>query len=470
MRMLIGGDWVVRDELLEVHDPGTGELVDTVPRASADDMDAAIGHAVAGAVVAAELPTHRRMAILSGAAERVAAEQESFARTIAREGVKTIREARQEVSRCVETLRLSAEEARRLDGETIRFDQRQGNESRSGYWLRDPVGVVGAITPFNDPLNLVAHKLGPSLAAGNATVLKPDSKTPLSGVRLAQALHDAGAPAGVVQVVTGAGAEIGDVLVTDPRVRMISFTGGAAVGEAIVRRAGLKRISMELGSNCPVIVADDADLDSAVRACASGAFWAAGQNCLHVQRILVQSRRYAAFRDAFVAAASAYRVGDKLDESTDMGPLIDEAAARRVEQSVHDAVAAGSRLLAGGRREGTFVWPTVLENVPADAPLSCDEIYGPVTVLSSFEGLDAAIDTANGVEYGLQAAIFTDSLATAHRAIRRLQFGGVMVNDSTDFRIDAMPFGGTKRSGLGREGVRFAVQEMTEPKVVCFES
>lgn len=466
--MLIGGTWTAGTRRLEVRDPQDGALVDTVPAATPAEMAAAIAAAQQGAETARQLPTHRRMAILEGAAVRVEAAAEEFARRIAREGVKTIREARKEVSRCVDTLRLSAEEARRVGGETLRFDQRSGNEGRHGYWLREPLGIVAAITPFNDPLNLVAHKLGPAIAAGNAVILKPDSKTPLSGVALTAALHDAGAPAGVVQVVTGSGSEIGDTLVCDPRVRMVSFTGGAEVGEAIVRKAGLKRIGMELGSNCPVLVMEDADLQLAVPSCVSGAFWAAGQNCLHVQRLLVHEAVYERFRDDFVAAAAAYRVGDKLDEATDMGPLISVAAAERVEARVQEAVAAGATLLTGGGRDGAFMQPTVLEGVPDGVSLSCDEIYGPVTALYRVANLEEAIARANAVEFGLQAAIFTTSLGAAHRAIAGLRVGGVMVNDSTDFRIDAMPFGGAKRSGLGREGVRFAVEEMTEPKVVCF--
>ena len=466
MRMLIDGRWQAAEESFEVLDPQDGSLVDVVPLGRGADMREAITAATRAA--ATRMPIHERMSILGGAAERIAAEAESYAVTIAREGIKTIREARLEVGRCVDTLRLSAEEARRLHGETLNFDQRAGSERRFGYWVREPVGVIGAITPFNDPLNLVAHKLGPAIAGGNAVILKPDSKTPLSGVRLVEALHDAGAPAGTVQVVTGAGRRVGKTLTTDPRVRMISFTGGLQAGEEIVREAGLKKISMELGSNCPVIVMDDAELEAAVDACVSGAFWAAGQNCLHVQRLFVHEAIYEAFRQGFVRGAESYVVGDKLDERTDMGPLIDEASAVRVETAVQSALAAGATLLTGGTREGVFVAPTVLEDVSGIAPLSCEEIYGPVTVLYRFSDFEAAITRANASDYGLQAAVFTGSLATARRAAEALDFGGVMINDSTDFRIDAMPFGGRKRSGLGREGVRFALEEMTEPKVVCF--
>jgi glyceraldehyde-3-phosphate dehydrogenase (NADP+) len=469
MKMLLNGEWLDRDRTMDVRDPQDGSLIDTVPMASASDMLAAIDAAMAGAQRARCLPTHQRMAILNQGADFIAANHEDYARTIAREGIKTIREARKEVTRCIDTLRISAEEARRLAGETIPFDQRPGSEHRLGYFVREPVGIVGAITPFNDPLNLVAHKVGPALAAGNAIIVKPDSKTPLSALKLAEALMAGGLlPRGVLQVITGRGSEIGDVLVRDPRVRMISFTGGLEVGQDIAGKAGLKKVGMELGSNAPVIVMPDADLELAVEANVSGAFWAAGQNCLHVQRLLVHDAIYEPFVARLVARAEAYRVGDKLDEQTDMGCLINEAAAQRVEHMVDEALAAGANLLLGGRRSGTFYAPTLLENVPAACSLAHDEVYGPVTILYRFRTLDEAIAVANDVDYGLQAGIFTRDLQTAFRAAAELHVGGVMINESTDFRIDAMPFGGVKGSGLGREGVKFAVQEMTEPKVVCF--
>lgn len=468
MKMLLDGRWVDRAQRLEVRDPQDDSLVDTVPLASAADMREAIGAAVLAFECARSMPVHQRIAILQRTAETLRDQHEDFARTIAREGVKTIREARKEVTRCVESIRISAEEARRLNGETVSFDQMPGSENRLGYFSREPIGVIGAITPFNDPLNLVAHKVGPALAAGNAIIVKPDSKTPLSALRLARAIDDAGLPPGVLQVVTGDGREVGEVLVTDRRVRMISFTGGLSTGEAIMGKVGLKKVGMELGSNCPVIVMPDADLELAVAANVSGAFWAAGQNCLHVQRLLVHDAVYDDFVPRFVAAAERVRVGDKLDEGTDMGPLINEAAARRVEGLVNEAVAAGAALLAGGQRRGPFYAPTVLAEVPESCTLAREEVYGPVTILYRFGTLDEAIARANDVEYGLQAGIFTRDLQTAFTAAGRLACGGVMVNDSTDYRIDAMPFGGVKGSGLGREGIRFALQEMTEPKVVCF--
>jgi glyceraldehyde-3-phosphate dehydrogenase (NADP+) len=468
MRMFLDGEWVDRDEKREVVDPANGEKIDTVPEASADDMRAAITAAGAAFEVNHPFPAHRRIGILRGAADQVAGRHEEFSRTIAREGVKTIREARKEVTRCIETLRVSSEEARRITGETVPFDQSPGAENRFGYYTRVPVGVVGAITPFNDPLNLVAHKVGPAIAAGNAVIVKPHEETPLSALLLAEAFEAVGLPAGLLQVVTGAGAVVGDALVTDPRVRTLSFSGGRETGEKILARAGLKKVGMELGSIAPVIVMADADLEEAVASSVSGAYWAAGQNCLHVQRLLIHEDIYEEFVERFVGATEAYKVGDKLDEDTDMGPLITEDVARRVEAWVQEAMDGGARLLTGGKRKGSFYAPTLLDRVPDGCSVAAREVFGPVSVVWPFRDLEDALDKANEVDFGLQGAIFTRDLGTAFRAVERLRCGGVMVNDSTDYRIDAMPFGGMKGSGLGREGVKFALEGMTEIKLACF--
>jgi glyceraldehyde-3-phosphate dehydrogenase (NADP+) len=468
MEMLLNGEWVDREEKSEIRDPGRGDVVDTVPLASVDDMRAALDAAEAAKTVAKKMPVHERMTVLHGAAEIIQDQFEDYATTIAREGIKTIREARKEVGRCIHTLRLSAEAARHVCGETIKFDQYPGGERRLGYYVLEPAGIVAALTPFNDPLNLVAHKVGPGLAAGNAVIVKPDSKTPLSALKLARAIHDAGMPAGILQCITGPGSVIGDLLITDPRVRVVSFTGGLAAGKIIASRAGLKKVGMELGSNSPVIIMADADIESAVELTVSGSFWAAGQNCLHAQRILIQDGVYEDVRARLVAATEAYNVGDKLDEATDMGPLINESAAMNVERMVDEAVEAGATVLTGGSRSGTFYEPTLLENLPDGVDLSCEEVYGPVSVLYRFKTLDEAIARSNDVDYGLQAAIFTTDIETALRASEELECGGVMINESTDYRMDGMPFGGVKGTGLGREGIKFAIHEMTEPKVVCY--
>lgn len=466
--MALGREWVFRDDTIEVTDPEDGSVLATVPMASARDASHAVEIAHGMRSVARAMPTHEREAILTRAAQLISEDAEGFAQTIAREGIKTIREARSEVGRCIMTFRLAAAECSRGTGETVAFDQRPGSEKRFGYYTREPAGVVVAITPFNDPLNLVAHKVAPALASGNAIIVKPHRRTPLSALRLAHVLDEAGLPRGILQVVTGLGQTIGDVLVSDDRVRMVSFTGGVTVGKRIASMAGIKKLAMELGSNCPTIVMPDADLDRAVKACASGAFAAAGQNCLHVQRIYLHRNSYAQFRDRLVELAQGVRAGPKLDEATDIGCLIDEDAARRVEHAVQSALQAGGRLLTGGRRHGTLFAPTLIDGLGDDSDLMTREIYGPVTVLSVFDELDEVLRRANASDYGLQAAIFTNDLETAFEAYRRLDAGAIIINDSTDYRMDAMPFGGVKSTGIGREGVRYAMAEMTEPKLACF--
>ncbi len=471
MDMLINGKWVKTEATIPVEDPFDGSTVDFVPRGTAAHIDEAIAAAATAFKTWRFTPVHERMRALRAVADEVAGHLEEYSTLIAREGSKTIREARKEARRCVNTLSLSAEEARRLYGQTVPFDSFPGGEQRHGYWLREPIGVIAAITPFNDPLNLVAHKLGPAIAAGNTVVLKPATVTPLSAIRLAQAFQAAGLPPGVLNVVSGYGHEIGDALVADPRVRMVSFTGGVEAGLRITTRAGLKKIGMELGSNSPVIVMADADFERAVADTVSGAFWAAGQNCIGVQRVYVERPIFDRYLAEFVKRSEAYKVGPKLDEDCGMGPLITEGEAKRIERWVLDAKAAGATVHCGGTRSGaigTIIPPTVLTGVTMAMQLGCSEVFGPVVSLWPFDTLEQAVQQGNAVEYGLHAAIFTRSLATAHYAIKHLECGGVIVNDSTDYRLDQMPFGGVKNSGLGREGVSFALQEMTEPKVVCF--
>lgn len=467
-KMFLAGKWVTRDRTITVTNPENNEAIATVPAASKEDMLEAVQAAKKGAVVSAKLPVFKRIEIIQRAADFIEEQQEDFAVTIALEGSKTIREARKEVARCIQTLRISAEEGRRLEGKTIPFDQSSGNENRLGYYSLFPIGIIGAITPFNDPLNLVAHKIGPAVASGNAIIVKPATVTPLSALKLADAFSQAGLPDGILSVITGRGSEVGDTLVTHPDVRMISFTGGLETGTEIAKKAGLKKLSMELGSNSPVIVLNDANLNQAVDSTVSGAFWAAGQNCLGVQRIYVEKDVYEPFTAQFIEQTKAYRKGSKLFDSTDMGPLIHEREAIRVEKLVNEAIKQGATLACGGNREGAYLEPTVLTNVPPNATIAKEEIFGPVVLLFAVNSLQEAIERSNDVNYGLQAGIFTNHLQAAFEAIQTLDVGGVMVNDSSDFRIDSMPFGGVKGSGLGREGVKYAIQEMTEPKVVCF--
>jgi glyceraldehyde-3-phosphate dehydrogenase (NADP+) len=468
MKMLLNGQWVDRDKKIDVIDPFDNSLVDTVPSASKEDVELALTAAVKGFEITKRMTVYDRAQILFKTAAIISENLDDFAKLIAREASKTITEARKEASRCVNTIICSAEEAKRILGETIPFDSFPGGEKRKGYYYRFPIGVVLAITPFNDPLNLVAHKLGPAIAAGNSVILKPATVTPLSAIKLVEAMLEAGLPPMAIQCITGVGSVIGDQLVSDERVRMISFTGGVEAGKHIAGVAGIKKIGMELGSNSPVIVWEDADLDLAIESCVSGAFWAAGQNCIGVQRLLVHKNIYDKFKTGFVDRTKRYKIGDKMNEDTDMGPMITEGEAIRVEKWVKEAVDKGARLLTGGKRKGALVEPTVLENLSPDMTIHCEEVFGPTVNLYKIDDLDKALKEANSLPYGLLTGIFTKNINIAFKAAYELDCGGVMINDSTDYRLDSMPFGGVKYSGLGREGLKFSLQEMTEPKVVCF--
>ncbi len=464
--MLLNGQWVERESVLPVVDPETDEEIGRVPAAGVEDVPLA----VEGSLEAqrSPLPAHERSRILSDAAQALDRRSEEAAQLIATEGIKTITEARSEAKRAVTTLQLSAEEAKRIKGRTLNFDQYPSGEGRFGITVRAPLGIIGAITPFNDPLNLVAHKIGPALAAGNAVILKPDSNTPLSSLLLGEILMDVGLPAGWLQVLTGRGSIVGDAIVTNPEVKMVSFTGGVEAGRKIISRAGLKRVQMELGANNAVIVDHDADVELAADRIGSGAFWAAGQNCLHVQRVYAHDQIFDDVVARLTKYAEALVLGPKLDESTDMGPLIDERARKRVGDVVAQAVDGGAEVLTGGEVSGASFQPTLLLDVAPDSRAATEEIYAPVTLVAPFKDMDEAIESANSTIYGLQSAIFTANLNTAYSAAARLQTGGVMINESTDFRIDAMPFGGLGASGLGREGVSYAVEAMTDPKVIAF--
>jgi len=466
--MLIGEHWVDKKEKIEVRNPYNNDIVDTVPKGTKEDIKKAIGCAVIGFKISKNMPVHERINILMKAAEIIVDNHEEFTITICSEGSKTIREARKEVNRAINTISISAEEARRIIGETLPFDSVPGSENRVGYYYRFPIGVIGAITPFNDPLNLVAHKLGPAIAAGNAVVLKPATVTPLSALKLGEAFLKAGLPKNILNIITGYGDEVGDALVSDNRVRMISFTGGVDAGLKVLKNAGLKKIGLELGSSSPCIVMDDANIDKAVKLCFSGSFCAAGQNCIGVQRIFIHINVYNEFVKKFVNLTKKLKVGQQTDEQTDMGPMITEKEAIRVETWVDEAVEKGAKILTGGKRFGTIYYPTLLENIPKNVKVDCEEIFGPVVCLYKIRNLDDAIKKANDVKYGLHAGIFTKSIENAFKAVKELDVGGIMVNDSSDYRIDLMPFGGVKYSGLGREGIKHALLEMTEPKVVCF--
>lgn len=456
-------------ETIDVLNPFDGSVLGTVPQDTAAQVPRLLQQGRQGVLACAALPRYQRARILEQAALNIEREAESFARLIVAEAGKTLKQAQKEVKRCVNTLKLSAEEAKRNAGEVIPFDAYEGSESRQGWFSREPLGLILAITPYNDPLNLVAHKLGPAIAGGNGVILKPSELAPLSAIKLVDCLRDAGLPESVVTLATG-GAELGKALVAAREVRMISFTGGFVTGEQIARNAGLKKLAMDLGGNAPVIVMADCDLDATVESCVSGAFWAAGQNCIGTQRLLIQASIYAAFRERFVQQASALVAGNPALPGTDIGPMISVQAAQNAQQVVDDALSDGARLLCGNKRQGACYSATVLENVDHGSRLWRNEVFAPVVVLEAFDELEQAITLANEPEYSLHAGIFTNDLHTAMSAARRIEAGGVMINDSSDYRFDAMPFGGFKYGSLGREGVRFAYEEMTQPKVVCLNS
>jgi len=427
MKMLIDSQWVDTETRIPVRDPFDESIVDHVPSASREHALRALAGAEKGFEVARKLPVHQRASILHRAAEIVGQQLEELATLIAREGSKTIREARKEAARCANTLTVSAEESKRLVGETIPFDSFQGGESRLGYFYRVPIGVVLAITPFNDPLNLVAHKIGPAVAAGNSVILKPSTATPLSAIRLAEIFLEAGLPPEVLQVITGSGVLLGEVLVPDERVRMVSLTGGPDAGKQVASWAGIKKLAMELGSNSPVIVWEDANLEQAVESCVSGSFWAAGQNCIGVQRLYVHEKIYATFKQAFVERTLRYSIGDKLRETTDMGPMITAGEARRVEGWVREAAGMGARVLCGGARTGALMEPTVLEGVPEEATLHQQEVFGPTVNLYSVSDEEEALRKANSLPFGLHAAVFTRDVNRALGMARALDCGGVMI-------------------------------------------
>ena len=454
---------------IDVYSPFDGRLVGTVPRLDACAVPYLLQQARQGVNDCAAMPRHQRARILERAALNIERDAEHFARLIVDEAGKTLKQAQKEVKRCVNTLKLSAEEAKRNAGEVLPFDAYEGSENRQGWFSREPLGLILAITPYNDPLNLVAHKLGPAIAGGNGVILKPSELAPLSAIKLVDYLRDAGLPTSVVTLATGS-AELGKALVAAREVRMISFTGGFVTGEQIARSAGLKKLAMDLGGNAPVIVMADCDLAATVESCVSGAFWAAGQNCIGTQRLLVQASIYEAFREAFVRLAREQVSGDPSADSTDIGPMISLQAAQNAQKVVDEALQQGARLLCGHQRRGACYAATVLENVDHGSRLWQDEVFAPVVVLQPFDDLDQAIALANQPEYSLHAGIFTNDLRTAMDAARRIEAGGVMINDSSDYRFDAMPFGGFKYGSLGREGVRFAYEEMTQPKVVCLNS
>jgi acyl-CoA reductase-like NAD-dependent aldehyde dehydrogenase len=466
-KLFVSGEWVETGDWIDVRSPYSGELVGRVAKGGADETGRAID--AAERALQNPLPAHKRAEILVKVVAGIARRHDEIARQISDEAGKPLKAARVEASRAMSTYTFAAVEARKLAGEMVPMDAAQAGEGKLAFTLRRPIGVVGAISPFNFPLNLVAHKLAPALAAGCPVVLKPATQTPLSALLLAELEDEAGLPPGWLSVVVGPSAEIGDVLVEDERVKAITFTGSGAVGWGLAARAARKKVNLELGNATPVIVTADADIEGAATAMAAHAFSFAGQSCISVQRIYVERPAYDRFVEAFVPKVAALKIGDPADEETDVGPVIDQDARERILQWIAEARDGGAEILAGGEEQDGLIAPTVIAGASPELKVSCEEVFGPVVTVNAFDSLDEAIELANSTRYGLQAGIFTSRLDTAMRAGQELEFGGVIVNEAPTFRADQMPYGGIKDSGNTREGPAYAVRELTEERLVVID-
>ncbi|CAG9608175.1 Succinate-semialdehyde dehydrogenase [NADP(+)] GabD [Pseudoneobacillus rhizosphaerae] len=416
-----------------------------------------------------EAPAYFRAEILENVVSLLKQQKEECARIIAKEAAKPIKTARAEVERTIMTYLFAAQEARRIHGETIPLDAAPGGENRVTYTIREPIGVIAAITPFNFPMNLVAHKVGPALAAGNTVVLKPASQTPLSAYKMAELFHEAGLPSGVLNVVTGSGQIVGDVVMKNDRIKMITFTGSPSVGKYIKENAGLKRVTLELGSNSALIIDEKTKIDAIIPRVVTGAFSFQGQVCISIQRIYVHQSLFQSFVEAFVQETEKLKIGDPLDEETDLSAMISKMDVKRAKSWVEEAVANGAKVAYGSQAGARMMKPTILLNVPREEKISCQEAFAPVVHVNSFEQFEDAIDEVNNSDFGLQAGVYTSNLPHAFQAIKQLNVGGVMINDIPTFRVDHMPYGGVKLSGMGREGIKYAIEEMTEVKLVSFK-
>jgi acyl-CoA reductase-like NAD-dependent aldehyde dehydrogenase len=461
----VDGKWIERGELAEIRSPYDDAVIAQVFQGTRADAELAIASAVKAFGTTRRLPAFERQRVLRRVAQSISQQKDEFSRTLAQEAGKPIKAARTEVDRAVFTFNVAAEESTRIYGEYLPLDWQEYTVGRWGIVRRFPLGPIAGITPFNFPLNLVAHKVAPAIAAGCPLVLKPAPQTPLCSILLAEAVQQAGWPDGGLNVIPLSNEDAG-LLVSDDRLKMISFTGSAAVGWTIKRNAGKKKVILELGGNAALIVHSDADLPFAAERCVAGAFAYAGQTCISVQRVLVERSVYGKFVDLLIAGASKLRVGDPMEESTDVGPLIRESDAIRAADWIQEAVRGGARLLCGGQRKGPLLEPTVLTGTRTDMKVNCQEIFAPVVTVEPYDDFDKAIRQVNNSAYGLQAGIFTRDAKLMFTAYEELEVGGLIAGDVPSFRIDHMPYGGIKDSGLGREGLRYAIEEMTEPKLL----
>ncbi len=467
-KAFIGGEWIETAQTLDVTDKYSGKTIATVAKASKEDVEKALKAADDAFKEFKKMPAYQRGEILEKAANLIKQRSDELATTICQEAGKSWKYSVGEVTRGYETFKFASEEAKRIHGETIPMDASASGVNRVGYYIRVPMGVIGAITPFNFPLNLVSHKVAPAIASGNTIVLKPASTTPITALILAEILEEAGLPKGVFNVVIGSGGEIGEALVTDYRVKKITFTGSPKVGDRIIRIAGIKRVTLELGNNSATIIEKDADIDKAIPRCVDSAFANSGQVCISLQRIYVHKDIADEFTEKFAKATENLKVGNPLEKDSDLGPMIDENEAKRAEEWIKEAVEMGATLVTGGTRDGRILKPTVLRNTTKDMRIMCMEVFAPIVSIVEYDNFEEAIQHVNDSDYGLQAGIYTNDIKKANYAIEQLDVGGVMINDTSIFRVDHMPYGGNKMSGIGREGVRFAIDEMTNIKMVMF--
>jgi acyl-CoA reductase-like NAD-dependent aldehyde dehydrogenase len=461
----LSGKWLEEGTPVEIRSPYDGTPLATVFQGTADHAERAMQSAVRAFGSTRRLPAFERQRVLRSIAQHITSRKEDFARTLAQESGKPLKQARTEVERGIFTFTVAAEETTRIPGEYLSLDWQQFTSGRWGIVRRFPIGPIAGITPFNFPLNLVAHKVAPAIAAGCPIILKPAPQTPLTAFLLAEAVEQAGLPDGAFNVLPLSNEDAG-LLVTDDRIKLISFTGSAAVGWDIKRRAGKKKVVLELGGNAGVIVHGDTDLAWAAERCVTGGFSYAGQTCISVQRILVERPAFTKFRDLLIAGVSQLKAGDPMDDTTDLGPLIRESDAIRATQWVQEAVQDGATLLCGGKRRGAVMEPTVLTGTRPDMKVNCQEIFGPVVTLEAYDDFAQALRLINESPYGLQAGVFTRDAARIFQAFEELEVGGVIAGDVPSFRIDHMPYGGVKDSGLGREGLRYAIEDMTEPRLL----
>jgi acyl-CoA reductase-like NAD-dependent aldehyde dehydrogenase len=465
--LLLDGQWLKTGDAIEVHSPYNDALIAIVHRAGPREIEAAIAAAEEAFQTTRKLPSWKRAEILEKISRSIHDQREDFARTIALEAGKPIRTARAEVDRAIYTFKVAAEESKRIYGEIVPLDWLPGSEGRVAQVRRVPLGPVVGITPFNFPLNLVAHKVAPALAAGDPIIIRPASQTPISALKLGRVVLDAGWPAGGIAVVPSSTADAGP-LVTDDRTKLLTFTGSPAVGWMLKAQAGRKRVTLELGGNAGVIVHRDADLAYAAERVAWGGFSFAGQSCISAQRIYIHSQVYEDYVEQLVPRVKKLIVGDPLDEATDVGPLIDHGAAERVRSWVLEATQNGAEVLTGGEAEGNLWQPTVLASIREDMRVSCQEVFAPLVGLYRYDDVKSAIHSVDASNFGLQAGLFTQDLNVIQMAFDEIEVGGLMVNDVSTFRIDHMPYGGVKQSGAGREGLRYAIEEMTEMKLLTF--